>query len=329
MSEESPRLLALMEQQDQVIAREQALGGGLSRHAIAHRLRPNGSWQRVLPGVYLTVTGSVTQSQRVIAAALHGGPLSVITGAAALRFHGLPSPESDVIDVLVPLAARRQSISYVQLHRTARLPEMVCGLPRWRYAEPARAAADAARWVTGLREARAVIAGAVQSRWGCAVEEIADELHAGPVRNSALLRRVLAEVGDGVRSAPEADLRELIREAGLPAPLFNPRLYLPDGTFLGCPDAWWAQAGLAAEVDSRRWHLSPQDWERTMARHARFAAQAIVTLHFSPHQLRGDRKAVAITISNAYQSGIRRPRLPITVLPAAPAGLMVGGLGRS
>jgi hypothetical protein len=313
-------LLALIKRQDRIVSRKQALDAGLSRHALAHRLRPEGPWQLVLPGVYLTVTGTVTLSQRITAALLYSGPQSVVTGATALRFHGLPAPESDVIDVLVPLRVQRQAIAFVRPHRTSRLPEFVYGQPRWRYAEPARAAADAARWLTGLREARAVIAGAVQRRQGCTVGELTDELHAGPVRNSALLRRVLAEVGDGVRSAPEADLRDLVRGAGLSAPLFNPRLYLPGGTFLGCPDAWWPEAGLAVEVDSRQWHLSPEDWERTMSRHARFAAQSIVTLHFSPHQLRSERKAVTVTIRNAYQAGIKRPRLPITTLPISPVG---------
>jgi len=128
---------------------------------------------------------------------------------------------------------------------------------------------------------------------------------------------VLSEVGAGVRSAPEADLRELIKRAGLPWPMFNPRLYLPDGTLLGSPDAWWAEAGVAVEVDSKRWHLSPDDWERTMDRHVRFGAHAIVTLHFTPHKLRADPAFVIAAMRKSYQAGIARPRLPITALPAA------------
>lgn len=99
--------------------------------------------------------------------------------------------------------------------------------------------------------------------------------------------------------------------------MFNPRLYLPDGTFLGTPDVWWAEAGVAVEVDSKRWHLSPEDWERTMGRHARFGAHAIVTLHFTPHQLRADPASVIAAMRSAYQAGITRPRLPITALPVA------------
>jgi len=316
--QEARRLLALIEAQRQVVSRAQALTGGMSPHAVAHRLRPGGPWRHLLPGVYQTSTGTPTLAQREIAALLYAGPRSVITGGSALRHYRLPAPRSDYIDVLVPQQAQRQSTADVRLHRTARLPEMVDALPlpHLRYALPHRAAADTARWMTSMREARAVIAGAVQNGY-CTVGQLTEELNAGPVRGSALLRSVLAEVGAGVRSAPEAELRELVKLAGLPQPMLNPRLYLPDGTFLGSPDAWWAEAGVAVEVDSKRWHLSPDDWERTMDRHARFGAHAIVTLHFTPHKLRAEPASVIAAMRNAYQAGIARPRLPITALPAA------------
>jgi hypothetical protein len=318
MSDEPRCLLALIEKQDQVISRAQALGGGLTRHAVEHRLRPGGRWHPLLPGVYLTVTGSPSAAQRETAAFLYAGPHSAVTGPAALRYHRLPVPESDVIDVLVPVGVQRRSVAYVRVHRTARMPASVYGSPGRPYASPARAAADATLWLTDLREARAVVAAVVQSRRGCTVDELAIELRDGPVRNSALLRAVLCEVSAGARSVPEAELRDLIGKAHLPMPMFNPRLYLPSGTFLGCPDAWWPQAGLAVEVDSRRWHLNPQDWERTMERHAQFGSHGIVLLHFSPQQIRTDGAAVITTITNAYHTGIRRPQLPITALAAAP-----------
>jgi hypothetical protein len=325
MAENEPDILReLIGGQDYLVTRAQALGAGLSENALRHRLRKGGPWRACLPGVYLTVTGTPTQAQRETAAALYGGPRSVITGAAALRYHRLPAPEREVTDVLVPAAVQRQSISYVSLHRTTRMPARVCGLPQRSYALPARAAADAARWLTDGREARAVIAGVVQSS-GCTVGELTEECRAGQVRDSALLRAALSETGDGVRSAPEAELRALIKKARLPMPLFNPSLYLRNGTFLARPDAWWPDAGVAIEIDSRRWHFSPDDWERTMDRHAAFGEHSIVTLHFTPHRLRTDPVFVVTKMKNAYKSGITRPPLPITALPvvglpeAAPA----------
>jgi len=317
------RFVALIEKQHHVVSREQALLGGMSRHAIAHRIRIGGPWHALLPGVYLTITGTPTQVQREMAAVLYAGPWSVITGSAALRHHRLHAPMSEVIDLLVPANVQRQSASFARLHRTSRMPKMVCGPPSRAYASPARAAADAALWLSDLREARAVISDAVQSR-SCWAREITAELDAGPTRGSALLRKVLAEASEGVRSAPEAELRDLIRQARLPMPMFNPRLYLANGTFLCCPDAWWPEAGLAVEVDSRRWHMNPDDWERTMDRHARLGEHAIVTLHFSPHKLRTEQAFVIKKLRNAYQAGTARPRLPITALSAsAEAGAAV------
>ena len=126
---------------------------------------------------------------------------------------------------------------------------------------------------------------------------------------------MLGEVIDGIRSPAEADLRMLIRTSGLPQPLYNPKLYLPDGLFLAQPDAWWPDYGVAAEVDSREWHLSPADWEATMARHARMSAAGIVVLHFSPRQQRDQPAAVIGTIAGALRAG--RPLPAITTRPMA------------
>jgi hypothetical protein len=278
---DSEVLSALVKKQDGVVSRKQALTAGLSPNALRHKLRTGGPWSASLPGVYHTENGTLTQAQRETAALLYGGPGSVLTAAAALRHYLLPVPESTVIDILIPAQSQHQSISYVKVHRTTRMPELVYGPPLRACAPPARAAADAARELTDLRAARALLAGVVQNR-GCAPWQLERELTAGPVQYSALLRRVLAEVADGVRSAPEAELRDLVKKAGLPMPLFNPRLYLPSGVFIACPDAWWPEASVAVEVDSKRWHLSPEDWERTMDRHDQLSQYSIVTLSLPP-----------------------------------------------
>lgn len=308
-------LLALIKKQDYVVTRAQALSGGMSPHALSHRLRDGGPWRPLLPGVYVTVTGTPTTVQREMAAVLYGGGYTVITGAAALRHHHMPAPEGEVIDVLVPAGKKRQSISFVSVHRTTLMPGLVMGPPLRSYALPARAAADAARWLTDLRDVRAVIAGAVQSK-RCTITELADELRVGAIRDSAQLRRVLAEVAEGVRSAPEAELRILILKARLPLPMFNPLLYLPDGTFIAQPDAWWPEAGVAIEVDSKRWHFEAADWEHTMDRHTDLGQFGIVTLHFTPHKIREEPAFVMQRMTNAYNSGITRPRLPIKAVPA-------------
>jgi hypothetical protein len=139
-----------------------------------------------------------------------------------------------------------------------------------------------------------VVAEAVQ-RGRCQVPHLAEELACGPVRGSALLRQALAEVAEGIRSTAEGDLRDLIVWARLPVPMFNPRLMVGQ-EFLVQPDCWWPQAGVAAEAGSRAWHLSPDDWEHTMARHARVSAQGIIVLHFAPKRIRTQRRDAVVRL---------------------------------
>src|ERR1700722_1089746 len=317
---ELPALQELIRRQDSVVTRAQVLRAGLTRHAVSHRLRDGGRWRLLLPGVYLTLPGVPTQSQRETAALLYAGPNAMITGVAALRFYEfrqIPQRGNDAVDILLPARFKRASIGCARVHRTAHMPLIwATGPAERRYAFPARAVADTARWLTDMREVRALIGDAVQKR-DCAGAQLADELRTGGTPNGALLRRVIAEVTEGVRSAPEAELRDLIIKARLPMPLFNPRLYLPDGTFIASPDAWCPDAGVAIEVDSRQWHLAPDDWERTMVRHSNLGQYGIVTLHATPHQLRSAPAAFLRKAANAYKSGVGRPRLAILTLPAA------------
>jgi hypothetical protein len=299
-----------------VISRQQALACGLTRKALAYRIRPDGPWQRLLPGSYVAHTGLPTAAQKDMAALLFAGPGSVLTGPAALRGFRLTATEPGRRDVLVPASRRPRSIAFVTIHRTARMPERVACEGRRLYALPARALADAARGMTSLREVRALIAGAIQ-RGDCRLDLLAVELREGPVRGSALLRQVLAEAAGGIRSVVEAEFKDLIERAGLPRPMFNARLFTADGAFIAKPDAWWPEAGVATEVDSRQWHLRPDDWERTMRRHAAMSRHGILVLHFTPGQIRSDPATVTATITDALKTGRVRPPLPVCARPAA------------
>jgi hypothetical protein len=299
--------------QQGVVGRDQVISAGLTRGALRHRIRPGGPWQRVLPGVYLTSTGQPSREQLRIAAALYAGPDGLITGPAALANYQIRGSRTRIVDVLLPASSKRANVDFVAVHRTWRMPEsVICDGPV-RFAPPERAVADAARGMVNLNDVRAIVASAVQ-QGRCTVEQLVAELRAGPVRGSATLRSVLAEVMAGIRSVPEADLRELIRCARLPEPLYNARLYI-GGVFLAQPDAWWPEYGVAVEVDSREWHLSPADWEQTMVRHARMCAAGIVVLHFSPRQQRDQPGEVTAAIAGALRAG--RPLPAITTRPLA------------
>jgi hypothetical protein len=309
------RLRRVLQEQRQVVTREQALRCGMPPTTLARQVGSGGRWQRLLPGVYLAVTGTVTREQREIAALLYAGQESLITGPAAVRRHRLQSAGPDVVDVLIPWAARRQSTGFVRVHRTRRMPERVYVTGPIRFTKPARAVADAARSMPRFDDVRQVVCDAVQRR-ACSVAELAEELQAGPAKGATLFREALAEVGDGVRSVAEADARLLILRSDLPRPMFNARLYDEDGNFIAIADAWWAEAGVAAEVDSRAYHLSAEDQDRTADRHDRLAAHGILALHFAPRRLKADPSGVIRDLRSAIEKGLGRPRLPIKALPA-------------
>jgi very-short-patch-repair endonuclease len=306
----------LLERQNQVVTRAQAVSAGLSEKAVDRRARPGGRWQRLLPGVYLAATGTATQDQRDIAALLYAGSGSALTGLAALRRHGVRMPRTDVVDVLIPASMKRQSTGFVAVHRTWRVPQQVCFAGPVQWALPARAVADAVRGLDRLSDVREIVAAAVQSR-ACTVEQLMQELRSGPAHGSALFREVLGEVAEGARSVPEASLMALIKRARLPLPLFNPLLYVGN-EFVAKPDAWWPDAGVAVEVESRRWHMSPRAWEQTMRRRDKMTALGILVLQFSPHQIKVEPDEVLTVIRTALET--RRGHRPLAIRTVAATG---------
>jgi hypothetical protein len=308
------RLSSVLGSQHDVISRGQAMACGMTEKSLRHRIRPGGPWRPLLRGVYVAQTGLPGPDQLDVAALLYAGPGSMITGIAALWRFGLQVPRPADVDILVPASNKRSSSGFVRLCRCTRLPERQCVSGVIWFAPPARAVADAARRVDSLREARALVAGAVQRQW-CSLTVLSQELADGPAAGSALLRQVLAEVAGGIRSSAEGDFSDLVAQAGLPVPMYNARLFA-GSTLLGVADAWWPAAGVAAEVDSREWHLSPEAWERTMARHAKMTAAGILVLHFTPRQIRADPGQVAALIKAALDGAVGRPRPRIRALPA-------------
>jgi hypothetical protein len=304
-------LIGLLRRQQLVITRDQALGCGLTETALQYRIRTGGPWQRLLPGVYLATIAPASAGQRELAALLRAGPRSVLTGMAALRRHGFKVPTANPINVVVPVDVRRQSTGFVQIQRSKRMPPEVCVADETRYALPARAVADAARSLRSGRDVRALVAQAIQQEW-CSIEMLGVELEQGPVIGSAPLRAALAEVRDGIRSVPEGDLRVLLKRARIEIPVFNARLY--DGTVLvAVADAWWEEAGVAAEVDSKEYHYSAEDWQQTMRRHDRLVAHGVLLLHFTPRQIRTAPDEVVAQIRAALASGQQRPRIALSV----------------
>ena len=300
--------------QRQVITRAQALKCGIPHTTLDRRIAPDGPWQKLLPGTYLTVTGRPAAEQRHVAALLYAGPISVITGPAAIRLHRLRSPGPDTIDVLVPWTVKRQSTGFVRIHRTRRMPACYRTGPI-RFARAARAVADAAHGFTALDDVRSVVAEAVQKQ-ACSIAEIGLELEEGSSRDSVHLRAALAEVRDGIRSVAEARFRRRVQQSDLPPPQYNVFLRAADGTDIGEADAWWADAGVSAEIDSQEYHFFRDGWLRTDAKHSRMLKHGILPHHFAPSRVDNDWSGIYDELKSSIKKGRQRGLLGIIAFDA-------------
>lgn len=307
-------LRRILAAQHQVISRRQALESGIPQSTVNAWCKPSGKWQKLLPGVYLTVTGKPAIEQRHIAALLYAGAGSVITGPTAIRLHRLRSPGPDSIDVLIPWSVKRQSSGFVRIHRTRRMPACHRTGPI-RFARVARAVADAAHEFAALDDVRAVVAEAVQKQ-ACSIAEIGLELAAGANRGSTHLRMALAEVRDGIRSVAEARFRQRVERSDLPPPRYNVFLRAADGTDIGEADAWWADAGVSAEIDSREYHFYRDGWLRTDAKHSRMLKYGILPHHFAPSRVDNDWGGIHDELKSSIQRGRQRGPLGIIAFDA-------------
>jgi hypothetical protein len=313
---DNAHLLRILDAQHQVISRSQALACGLPRSTVTSWGKSKGKWQRLLPGVYLTVTGKPSPEQRLMAALLYAGPTSLVTGTAALRVYRLRAPGPDVVDVLVPQASRRQSTAFVRIHRTRRLPR-VYRAGAVRYAAPARAVADAAHLLPSLDDVRAVVAEAIQKQ-ACSIAQLGLELTQAGTRDTSRLRIALKDIRAGSRSVAEIRFRELVEASPLPSPRYNVFLRSADGTDIGEVDAWWADAGVSVEIDSQEYHFYRADWLRTEAKRSRLLKHGVFPHNIAPVRVARDWDAVCAELRSSLEKGRQRPRLPIVAFePAA------------
>jgi hypothetical protein len=291
---------------DRVATRAQLIKLGVDPATISRRCQADGRWRRLLPGVVLMSDTEPNRRQLVRASLLRTGPLTVVTGMEAAYRHGVRRiPADRPVHILIPHGMRVGSRGFLLVERSRRAwdKHVVDGIP---LAGPARALIDGARRERRTDIVRAMIADAL-NRGVCQLGDLHEELCLPRLRGTALPRRVLTEVNDGVRSAAEAWARSLVRRSDLPPPEWNVAIRTASGVLLGVADAWWEEAGLAWEIDSREFHLSPADYERTMARHSAMVAAGIMVVHTTPARLKRDAAAVIKELRGAYEFARSRP----------------------
>ncbi|MFF2066198.1 hypothetical protein ACFVWZ_31085 [Streptomyces sp. NPDC058200] len=293
---------------------------GLAPSTTTRRCAPAGPWQRLLPGVVLIQTGDPDRRQRLLAAVLYAdtetGPLSgatsVLTGEAALALYGVRDAGTDRADVLVGAHRGLRDRSYVRLRRTSRWPAtlLVDGIPCVR---PVRAASDFAAHEPSQERVRAILAATVQ-KCSCHPEDLRAELRASRALRNPAVRAVLDELRAGIRSIAEGQARDTLRAAGVPHPLWNPTLLTPTGIFLARPDAYWAFAGVALEIDSEEFHLGVTEYRATLRRRLLLEAHGVDVISAVPALIRDHPQELVAAVTTKLHLAKSRPTLPPVIV---------------
>ena len=286
----------LLNEQDSVISRRQAISCGWTENAIEHRLSRK-TWQVLVPGVLLVVSGAPTERQRHWAALLHGGRGAALTSTTACSLYGLERVRpTELVHVAVPAASAHLSSRFVRVWPTTRSIPSLCigGLA---VVSVARAVIDAGLEMKRQNDVRALVAEAVQ-RGRVQPDELSAELFIAPRRGSRPLRVALEEVHGGARSAPEAVLLcELRSMDSLPPYELNANVYDDHGRLLACADVVFRKQRLLVEVDGVAWHLSPERWAADLERHTRLEAAGWTVRRYPAARVLADAVGVAREIA--------------------------------
>ncbi|MBK3645556.1 MULTISPECIES: hypothetical protein [Streptomyces] len=337
----SPRTLRqLSDVHRRVLTTAQLRAQGVTSAEMNEQCRAGGPWQQFLPGVFLLHPGPPTSEERLHAvltyAARESAPgvpaqpgaddprrsvyaEAMITGLAALTLHGFtstpPLPSIEKIDVLVPRLRRLRSTGCARIVRTPALPtpQAVTGVP---VAPVPRALADAVSELADAGAVRRLLTEAVRGGH-CEPAAVVRELN-----NAKLLSR--PHVVDAVdsllaegRAIAEDRLYRMVREHGLPDPVWNVDLRLPGGPHLGGLDAYWPEQAVAVELDTR---APRQDEDAMWSEYARkretLERLGITVVHITPKKLRDAMEQQATVVRTALMaSGDRDPAAYVVVLP--------------
>ena len=231
----------------------------------------------------------------------------MITGMPGLRLYGLRAADVggwEVPHVLVPHDRRRNAHHFAVIERCRRPPEAVA-LKDIPVAPVAKCVVDAARRVSEPDVVRELVAETIQ-RGMCSVADLIREIHRSARQRTALTRAALAQIDAGVRSVAEARIRRAVLASDLPVPLFNPRLFTPDGEFIASPDGYFVNCAAGWEVDSFAYHLSRGSYLRTQRRQRQVTTYGVILIAVSPVDAASDQDAFIAELRGLVEMASRR-----------------------
>ena len=292
------QIAAMAAIQHGLVTTEQLRGLGLGRHYATRRVDA-GTWRRLARGVFAVALMADSWRQRLHAACLSAGRGAAASHRAAGALLGLDAIPRGVVELSVPLDRAPRGTGAL-VHRTADPPVStpIDGIP---CTSPARTVVDLAA-VLGPQRLEQAMDSAVRMQL-TTFEAIAAELDelARPGRTGvARLRPLLDDRLPGVReSRLETMFLQLLRAAGLPAPVSQLELRLPSGLIradFGYPD--W---GILIELDGAATHSGRVALDRDLARQNALTLDWLV-LRFTWTHVTREPEYVVATIRAAIRA---------------------------
>ncbi|NBE56871.1 hypothetical protein [Streptomyces boluensis] len=345
----SPRPLShLFDAQRRVLTAGQLRAHGVSAALTSEQCRPGGPWQQILPGVYLLHPGPPTSEERLHAVLLYarrppgttvvpqqaprpagdGAELpyeeAMITGLAALALHQFASAPPllslDRIDVLVPRTRRLRSTGCARIVRSSALPrpQQLTGV---HVAPVPRALADAVAELTDAGTVRRLLTEAVRGGHCEAAAVVRELTQARLLHRPHVVDAVDSLLAEG-RAIAEDRLFRMVREGGLPDPVWNVDLRLPGGPHLGGVDAYWPDQAVAVELDTRaarhgeRAAGADAEWSEYARKREHLEQLGVTVVHITPRKLRDAIEQQATVVRTALMAATDRdPAAYVVVLP--------------
>jgi hypothetical protein len=271
------RVLRLAGQQHFVVGRRQLLEFG-TVHQIRRRLS-RGTLERVHEASYRIAHSPVTWQQQLMAACFAGGKSSVASFRAAAQLYALPGGQ-EIVEVTSPRHRRARHPGIVP-HESRHLTDLdityVDNIPVTRVA---RTLNDLGLLVELGQLEASVLDHAMHDAFRRDLVDLRRvwrewERLGGAIRpGSAAVENMLRTFVPPIRrvdSSPEIRLLQLIREAGLPEPVAQHRVWISATSWYDL-DFAWPSAHFFAEFDPYKYHGDRDKYQRDAARRLRIRA---------------------------------------------------------
>jgi very-short-patch-repair endonuclease len=282
------RLLAIAESQHGLVTPPQAYGVGLTRDALAHRVR-RGDFVRLAPAVLARTGTPATTEQAMLAAQLDAGSSAALSLATAAAHWDYPGFEPLPAQVSSPRPRRHRPVHLGVHHTSTRLPDTDVTVDGpFRFTTPARTLFDLAGCIAPAR-----------------LERLVDHAWSERLVSGRQLRRLLAAHARQGRAGIVA-MRELLEErgddyrppdSGLEGRAIQVLARAGIGDFdrqieAGDDDAWIARVDLrhrrypvVVQIDSDRHHRSIVDQRKDDAETLALEQAGFIVLRVTEHEV--------------------------------------------